>query len=69
MLIPLNSEGYFNMQGELTAPGVPWNQLLQGGNVFFNQDGLDPGVGVVDGTPGQTFTYPEGLSLLDRNNK
>lgn len=64
MFIPANSEGYFNMQGEMTAPGVTWNQLLQGGNVFFNQDGLDPGVGAVDGTPGQTFTYPEEVWFL-----
>jgi len=59
MFIPANSEGYFNMQGEMTAAGVLWNQLLQGGNVHFNMDGLDPGAGVVDGTPGQVFSYPE----------
>lgn len=64
MLIPANSEGYFNMQGQLTPAGVAWEQYLQGGNVFFNEAGGAPGVGTVDGTPGQTFNYPEEVWFL-----
>ncbi len=58
MYIPSGATGYFNMQGSNTPPGNPWNQYLIGGNVYFNQDGTNPGVGTIDGTPGQTFAFP-----------
>jgi hypothetical protein len=58
MLIPDGREGYFNMQAEVTPEGTPWNQYLNGGNVYFNEAGGDPGVGNIDGTPGQTFAFP-----------
>lgn len=58
MLVPTGREGYFNMQAQLTPAGDPWNQYLNGGNVYFNELNADPGVGNIDGTPGQTFAFP-----------
>ncbi len=57
-LIPEGKEGYYNMQGAMTPNSDPWNQRLNGGNVFYNEDGAAPGVGTVDATPGQTFAFP-----------
>ena len=59
MFIPTDRSGYFNAQGAHTDNGVAWNQWLFGGNVYFNQDNLTPGEGTVDGTPGQTFEFPQ----------
>ena len=59
MYIPAGKEGYFNMQGADTPDGTPWGQHLNGGNVYFNEASAGGGDGTVDGTPGQTFSYPE----------
>ncbi|MAZ71970.1 MAG: hypothetical protein CMC70_02375 [Flavobacteriaceae bacterium] len=58
MFVPAGREGYFNMQGDLTPDGTTWVQHLNGGNVYFNELNGSPGEGTVDGTPGQTFTFP-----------
>jgi len=62
--IPAGKSGYFNMQAALTPDGVPWNQALMGGNVFFNCDTASPGLGIVSGVIDcsnidHSFTFPE----------
>ena len=64
VLIPGGKSGYFNMQAALTPDGSPWNQALMGGHVFFNCDGVSPGLGSVSGVIDcsafdQSFAYPE----------
>jgi len=56
LFVPTGNEAYFNMQGEISGP--PQVQALIGGNVFFNQDGDNPGQGLVDGTATpDTFSF------------
>ena len=62
--IPAGKSGYFNMQAARTPDGMPWNQALMGGHVFFNCDGASGGLGMVSGEMDcsafdQTFIYPE----------
>lgn len=62
--IPAGKSGYWNMQGELTPPGLDWVQALMGGNVYLNCDGSTPGVGGVTGVIDcsqfdAVFYYPE----------
>src|SRR5690606_9762759 len=62
--IPAGKSGYFNMQAALTPDGMPWNQALMGGHVFFNCDGASGGLGMVSGEMDcsafdQSFIYPE----------
>ena len=57
MYIPAGKEGYFNLQGEVPIGAGEWIV----GNIYFNQDGLAPGTGVIDDAVGApvNFTYPE----------
>ena len=62
--VPAGKSGYFNMQAALTPDGMPWNQALMGGHVFFNCDGASGGLGMVSGEMDcsafdQSFIYPE----------
>ena len=56
MYIPSDKEAYWNLQGEVPVGAGEWIV----GNVFFNQDNLSPGVGVIDDTAlGQiNFDFP-----------
>ena len=62
MYIPAGKEGYMNMQGTVPIGGGEWVV----GNIFFNQDGLDPGNGLIDDSALGVvpFTYPEGEWFL-----
>lgn len=57
MYIPAGKEGYFNLQGEVPIGAGEWIV----GNIYFNQDGAAPGVGVIDDAVGApvNFSYPE----------
>jgi hypothetical protein len=60
-LVPQGKEGYFNFQGTVPIG----SGTFPVGNIFLNQDGLDPGNGLVDfgtGNPDYQapFSYPEG---------
>ena len=57
MYIPEGKEGYFNLQGEVPIGAGEWIV----GNIYFNQDGLAPGTGVIDDAVGApvNFSYPE----------
>lgn len=62
--IPQGKSGYFNMQAKKTPDGVFWNQMLMGGNVYFNCNGNMAGDGGVTGQTDcssfdKTFTYPQ----------
>ncbi len=46
MFIPSDREGYFNLQGTVPIGSGEWIV----GNIFFNQDLLNPGVGLIDDT-------------------
>jgi hypothetical protein len=56
MYVPAGKVGYMNMQG-VEAPGI---QFVVG-NIFLNQDGLTPGVGLIDNSAlgPVNFDYPE----------
>lgn len=56
MYIPSNQEAYWNLQGILPVGSGEWIM----GNFFFNKDGIDPGVGLIDDCPGApvNFTFP-----------
>ena len=56
MYVPLNKEGYFNIQGEVPANAGEWVV----GNFYFNQDNTNPGVGVIDDTAlgDVNFSFP-----------
>jgi hypothetical protein len=59
MYIPAGKGGYFNVQGEL--PGGTMTGVFNSGNIEFNPDGIDPGLGADDRLEGGfTFDYPEG---------
>lgn len=53
MYIPTGKEGYFNLQGEVPVGAGQW--II--GNVYFNQDGLNPGVGLIDDAPGSPINF------------
>lgn len=53
MYIPTGKEGYWNLQGEVPVGAGQW--II--GNVFFNQDGLSPGAGMIDDAPGSPITF------------
>lgn len=46
MYIPSNRVGYFNLQGQVPIGAGEWIV----GNFFFNQDNVNPGVGLIDDT-------------------
>lgn len=46
MYIPSNKVGYFNLQGTVPIGAGEWIV----GNFFFNQDNVNPGVGLIDDT-------------------
>lgn len=46
MYVPTGKEAYWNLQGEVPVGAGEWIV----GNVFFNQDMLSPGVGLIDDT-------------------
>jgi Secretion system C-terminal sorting domain len=65
--IPAGKSGYLNMQADETPEGMPWQQALMGGNVYFNCDGSSGGTGKVSGGTAcedlpndASFSYPEG---------
>jgi len=56
MYIPLNKEGVWNIEG--TIPIGAGESIV--GNVFFNQDGANPGVGLIEDTAlgALNFNFP-----------
>ena len=44
MYVPSNQEGYWNLQGNVPIGAGEWIV----GNIFFNQDNVNPGVGLCD---------------------
>ncbi len=54
--VPSNQEGYWNLQGEVPIGSGEWIV----GNVFFNQDLVNPGVGMIDNAVGApvNFNFP-----------
>tara|TARA_Y100000385_G_scaffold4467_1_gene4893 strand:- start:20 stop:1030 length:1011 start_codon:yes stop_codon:yes gene_type:complete len=56
--IPANKGGYMNLQGSVPISSGEWIV----GNIFFNQDGTNPGGGSIDDSAigAVDFTYPEG---------
>ncbi len=56
MYIPSNKEAYWNLQGAVPVTGGEWIV----GNVFFNQDLISPGVGIIDDTAlgAVNFNFP-----------
>jgi len=67
MFIPQGQSGYFGMEGKFFPNGGDWETNLNGGPVFFNRDGATPGIGVITGSPGQSFAYPEDEWFTVRN--
>jgi hypothetical protein len=58
MYIPAGKTAYYNLQGTVPIGAGEWIV----GNIFFNQDGANPGGGSIDDTALGVveFTYPEG---------
>ncbi|MCB0456190.1 MAG: T9SS type A sorting domain-containing protein [Flavobacteriaceae bacterium] len=56
MFIPSGQEAYFNLQGVVPVGSGEWIV----GNIFFNQDTVNPGVGLIDDCVGApvTFNFP-----------
>ncbi len=56
MYVPSNREAYLNLQGQIPVGGGEWIV----GNFFFNQDLINPGVGLIDDTANGivSFTFP-----------
>jgi len=56
MYIPSGKEAYLNLQGVVPISAGEWVV----GNVFFNQDGANPGVGIIDDAVGApvNFNFP-----------
>ena len=56
MYVPSDREGYFNLQGEVPIGAGEWIV----GNFFFNQDLVNPGVGLIDDAVGApvNFDFP-----------
>lgn len=57
MYVPAGKTGYFNLQGTVPIGSGEWVV----GNIFFNQDGANPGGGSIDDSAlgAVEFTYPE----------
>jgi len=55
--IPTDKEGYFNIQGETPPVGTAFTGVFNSSNIYFNQEGTNPGV-VLDQTTGETGTFP-----------
>jgi hypothetical protein len=62
MYIPAGKGGYFNIQGEL--PAGTMTGVFNSGNISFNPDGVDPGLGIDEFVTAPefnySFDYPEG---------
>jgi len=58
MYIPAGKTAYYNLQGTVPIGSGEWIV----GNIFFNQDGANPGGGSIDDSAlgAVEFTYPEG---------
>ncbi len=58
MYIPVDKEGYWNLQGQTPIGSGEWIV----GNIFMNQDLAAPGVGLIDNCVGApvNFTFPHG---------
>ena len=58
MYIPAGKTAYYNLQGTVPIGSGEWIV----GNIFFNQDGANPGGGSIDDSAlgAVDFTYPEG---------
>jgi len=56
MYVYQDATGYFNIQGEV--PAGPVAGVFNSGNIYFNETGATPGVGLEDST-GATWVYPE----------
>jgi len=56
MYVPSGQEAYWNLQGTVPIGAGEWIM----GNFFFNQDNLNPGVGLIDDCPGApvNFNFP-----------
>ena len=56
MYVPSNKEGYWNLQGTVPIGAGEWIV----GNIFFNQDTANPGMGSIDDAVGApvTFSFP-----------
>ncbi len=56
MYVPDGQEGYWNLQGTVPIGAGEWIV----GNIFFNQDATNPGVGLIDDTAlgGVNFNFP-----------
>jgi len=56
MYVPSGQEGYWNLQGTVPIGSGEWAV----GNIFFNQDNANPGVGHIDDSAlgDVTFTFP-----------
>ncbi|MBX2828805.1 MAG: T9SS type A sorting domain-containing protein [Flavobacteriaceae bacterium] len=54
--VPLDREAYFNIQGVTPIAGGEWVV----GNIFFNQDAQNPGIGLIDDSAlgAVNFDYP-----------
>ncbi|MBL4663198.1 MAG: T9SS type A sorting domain-containing protein [Flavobacteriaceae bacterium] len=66
VFIPAGGTGYFNIQGQTETnvttgyegAGDSGNGIFNSGGLYFNPDGVNPGI-FVDETTGETGTYPE----------
>ena len=56
MYIPSGKAGYFNIQG--TIPAGSMNGVFNSGDIYFNENGVSPGLGN-DVHTNATFSYPE----------
>jgi len=56
MYVPAGREAYWNLQGEIPIGTGEWIV----GNIFFNQDGANPGMGLIDDTAlgAVSFDFP-----------
>ncbi|MBT8256473.1 MAG: T9SS type A sorting domain-containing protein [Bacteroidia bacterium] len=55
--IPTDKEGYFNIQGETPPVGTAFSGVFNSSNIYFNEDGLNPGL-LTDYTTGETGSFP-----------
>lgn len=56
MYVPSGNSGYFNIQG--TIPGGILAGVFNSGDIYFNQDNANPGVGVDLANDTVTFNFP-----------
>ena len=56
MYVPSGQEAYYNLQGVVPIGAGEWAV----GNIFFNQDGANPGIGLIDDAVGApiNFSFP-----------